>query len=492
MTRYAMLIEAEKCVGCMACVSACAEQWDTGPGAARDWVHTFEHGTRGQDLGITFYPGLCMHCAQHPCTADCPVGATWMNDRGVVVVDPRLCIGCGNCVSTCAYGARHFDPRKGIIEKCNLCEPFVVQGRLPACVSTCLAECRHFGDLDDPDGDLVQRIRASGARPLSTPEVDIGPKVHYTDAASRAAILAAGSLRAPAQSWLTRIWQGWSRPFSRFVVPGVVLSAGLGGLALNFLAARRTRGGPPPEDAPDPDGEAPAPQTPAAELHRHRLGMRLLHWFNAASWILLLFTGTALLSARSFALFGQGLPAFGARLFGDAAGLLHTHAVWGMIWAAVIVPFFLLFKRGGREALEEVRLTGDDLRWLLVKPWAMLGLARQPLPPQDKYNAGQKVFAITALLGTTTIIATGLVMTFHLGPPWLVAAALLVHKLAIAFALMGLAVHITMAAILRAERPALKAMFTGRVDRAHAERHSAKWVAHLESRTPESDREKRP
>jgi formate dehydrogenase gamma subunit len=147
------------------------------------------------------------------------------------------------------------------------------------------------------------------------------------------------------------------------------------------------------------------------------------------------------------------------------------------------VPLFLYFKGGGIEALREVRLTRDDLRWIARKPLAMLGLSRRPLPPQDKYNAGQKLFAISALIGTTLIIATGVVMTLHLGPPALIRAAIVTHKLAILLALVGLAVHITMAAIITEERPALRSMITGTVDREHAEHHSQKWVEEISADT---------
>ncbi|PKN29833.1 MAG: 4Fe-4S ferredoxin, partial [Deltaproteobacteria bacterium HGW-Deltaproteobacteria-20] len=105
--RHGMMIELDKCVGCLACVSVCKERWDSGRGVARDWVATFEHGSREKgNLGITFYPGLCMQCEDHPCTLDCPTGATYANENGVVVVDPEVCIGCGNCVTMCPYGAR--------------------------------------------------------------------------------------------------------------------------------------------------------------------------------------------------------------------------------------------------------------------------------------------------------------------------------------------------------------------------------------------------
>jgi formate dehydrogenase gamma subunit len=106
----------------------------------------------------------------------------------------------------------------------------------------------------------------------------------------------------------------------------------------------------------------------------------------------------------------------------------------------------------------------------------MLHRARAPLPPQHKYNAGQKLFAISAILGTATILATGLVMTFHIGSANVVAAAILMHKLAIAFALVGLSVHFAMAAVIREERPALRSMITGTIDRAHAEQHNQLWV----------------
>jgi formate dehydrogenase gamma subunit len=126
----------------------------------------------------------------------------------------------------------------------------------------------------------------------------------------------------------------------------------------------------------------------------------------------------------------------------------------------------------------------------MLKPLAMVGLARQPLPPQGKYNAGQKVFALTAVFGTATIIGTGLVMTFHLGSPTLVATAILAHKLAIALALLGLAVHLTMAAVIADERPALKSMLTGRIDTQHAAAHSPLWVEEIAREASQPHRSK--
>jgi formate dehydrogenase gamma subunit len=489
--RHAMSIDLDLCVGCKACVSACKEQWDSGPGAARDWVHTYETGARGKDLAVTFYPGLCMQCEDHPCTVDCPTGATYVDPRtGVVLVDRDACIGCGNCISNCPYGARHPDPVKNVVEKCNLCAPFVARGEEPACVQTCPADCRIFGDLDDPGGRLAKHIAARNARPLVTADVNVKPKTTYAGDLHRARILQQGVVKKPERSWLTQVWSGATMPLTRTVVPAVGLVAVSGGLLVNLKSRmdRVRREEREADVAPVPAlpaaGEAKAPaENGPDELHRHRLGMRLLHWFNAASWLVLLTTGVGLLSAASFAFFGQGFPRSLSRLLGGTPSLLRFHVWWGLAWATIIVPVFLLFKHGGREVVDEIRITRDDLRWLVVKPLAMAGLVKQPLPPQDKYNAGQKLFAVFVLVATTAIVASGLVMTFHLGSPAVVAAAILAHKLAIALVVAGLAVHVTMAAVIADERPALRSMITGQIDYHHARHHSPKWVAKVASRS---------
>jgi formate dehydrogenase gamma subunit len=510
--RLALAIDLERCVGCQACASACKEQWDSGPGAGRATVRTLESGTRGKDLAVTHFPSTCMQCEDHPCTLDCPTGATHADARtGVVVVDAAVCIGCGNCVSRCPYGARHVDPVKKVVEKCDLCAAYVARGEQPACVQTCPAECRLFGDLDDAAGPLAAFARERGARPLVTAEVNVRPKTLYAGDAERARVLAAGVVRAPEESWLTRGW-GVTRPVASQVVPAVGLAFVGGGLLVNLKARRervaREEGKPTSTATPTPTPTATAPraatQDPSAlseavaqrprsrrgaTLPRHRLGMRALHWFNAASWLVLLATGIALLSADSFALFGTRFPAWAAAWLGGAAGLLRAHVLWGLAWAALIVPAFLVFKKGAREVLQEVRLTGDDLRWLALKPLALAGVWRKPLPPQDKYNGGQKLFAVFVLVATTVIMASGVVMTFHLGPAWLVSAAILAHGAAIALAVAGVAVHFTMAAVMAEERPALRSMVTGHIDYHHAKHHSPKWVERLDDGRHRGDAE---
>jgi len=467
--RRAMMIDLDKCIGCQACVTSCKERWDIGPGAVRDWVHEFEHTDDEGGIGITFYPGLCMQCEDHPCTEDCPTGATYMDkNSGVVMVDSQVCIGCGNCISKCAYEARRIDEKKGIVEKCNLCAPYVDRGEEPACVTTCLANCRHFGDLDAPDGNFASLVKSSGAKPLVTEEVNIRPKVTFSGDNHRKQILAKGVVKRPIPSQLTKVWTGFTRPLVSYLVPAAMGLTVLGGLLLNFKN-RKQRIAPETRSAPK------------KTLPRHRAGMRFIHWFNLLSWILLLLTGIGLMSSESFALFGRAFPQWLARTTGGKAPLLLFHVIWGIFWAFVIIPIFLVYKRWGIKALREIRITGDDINWLRIKPLKMLSLTDKPLPQQDKYNAGQKLFAAAVLAGTIAIVVTGFIMAFHLGSPELIEASIVIHKLAVALTLIGVAVHVTMAAILREERPALKSMVVGEIDYNHAIDHNSKWVKEMDS-----------
>jgi formate dehydrogenase gamma subunit len=492
--RHAMLIDLDLCVGCRACTSACKEQWDSGPGAARNWVRTLESGTRGEDLAVTFYPGLCMQCDDAPCTKACPSGATHVDANGVIVVDAEVCIGCGSCVSACPYRARTVDPLKGVAEKCNLCAPYVARGETPACVATCPAEARIFGDLDDTSSEISRAAAMRRARPLVTAELNTRPKVLFAGDSARERILAAGALRRPDASALARTLET-SAPLAAAGVPVFGALAVAGGVAVNLLARRmeKVAAEERPVRAQGSAGGAgrhvgvpgaEALQVPP-ELDRHPAGLRFLHWFNAASWVLLLVTGVALLSG-SFAPFGPALPAAIAGLVGGKGRLILLHVVWGLAWAAVIVPLFLLLKGGLRHVWDDVRFTRDDLAWLVVKPLALLGLRQGALPPQDKYNAGQKLFALFVLGATTALVASGGVMAFHLGSARLVSAAVVVHGATVALVLAGLVVHVTMAAVIAEERPALRSMFTGRIDAGHAAHHSPKWLAKLGHRTSDA------
>jgi formate dehydrogenase subunit gamma len=108
----------------------------------------------------------------------------------------------------------------------------------------------------------------------------------------------------------------------------------------------------------------------------------------------------------------------------------------------------------------------------------MLGLAKhKPLPPQDAYNAGQKVYSYMVIGGIFLIGLSGLVMTFSRYVPWkwLVQWALPVHFGAVGAVVAGVIVHVYMGAVFPEERSAFFSMFTGNVNALYARLHHSKW-----------------
>lgn len=166
-------------------------------------VYTQEEGTY-PNARLVSLPMGCMHCEDAPCVEHCPTGASYHAEGGFVLVDQTKCIGCRVCVSACPYNARHlnlYDPKenaywgdgaeqmpfeaittashiKGTAEKCVFCHDRVMAGDPPACVRTCVASARLFGDLDDPDSEISKEIIRRKAAPLA-PELGTKPSVYY-------------------------------------------------------------------------------------------------------------------------------------------------------------------------------------------------------------------------------------------------------------------------------------------------------------------------
>jgi Fe-S-cluster-containing dehydrogenase component len=233
MTRWSMVIDLDKCVACQGCTVACRFENNTpavappeaAKGRAIRWNDVFPVPVnQTEDTGI--YPNVmtryitrpCMHCENPACIKVCPVQATYKDEQGLVRQNYERCIGCRFCTVACPYGVRYFnwfEPKwegslseyrnpdrvssassmegpgtrpKGVVEKCTYCfhrlkkaqahaqaegRPFRPDEYIPACVETCTAKARYFGDLDDPDSTVSQLAKSSRSFRL---QEDIGTK----------------------------------------------------------------------------------------------------------------------------------------------------------------------------------------------------------------------------------------------------------------------------------------------------------------------------
>ncbi len=180
MPRYAMVIDQERCVGCQSCTVACKSEWDVPLGKARTRVRPA--GVRGQYPNFTsaFFASQCNQCERPACLPACPTGATYQDANGIVRVIRDLCIGCGSCAAACPYGARYVDSARGVVDKCDFCAPRLEHGLEPACVATCPAKAKIFGDLEDTRSDVFRLVYQGSARRLESSAIAIGPNVFYT------------------------------------------------------------------------------------------------------------------------------------------------------------------------------------------------------------------------------------------------------------------------------------------------------------------------
>ncbi len=179
--RIGMVIDIDKCVGCTACEAAC--RIENGPpyplsSYNRVWIGETGHYP---DARMIFLPCCCRHCKNANCITVCPTRATYQRQDGIVLINEDECIGCGKCVVACPYGARQILTRSdsyyvdneptpyekaiqkkvklGSAVKCNFCADRIDCGESPACVVTCPAQARCFGDLDDPQSDVSKKIK---------------------------------------------------------------------------------------------------------------------------------------------------------------------------------------------------------------------------------------------------------------------------------------------------------------------------------------------
>ena len=144
MARMKFLCDADRCIECNACVTACKNENEVPWGINRRRVVTINDGKPGE-RSVSM---ACMHCTDAPCAAVCPV----------------------NCFYACPFGAPQYPKvgnfgSRGKMDKCTFCaggpevdfskEEFekyganrLAEGKLPLCAEMCSTKSLLAGDSD--------------------------------------------------------------------------------------------------------------------------------------------------------------------------------------------------------------------------------------------------------------------------------------------------------------------------------------------------------
>ncbi|MDL2059809.1 4Fe-4S binding protein [Mesosutterella sp. AGMB02718] len=166
--QYAHLFNATRCIGCTACMSACA---NTNYADVLALGRAIPGRIMPENINRVVLDGSrrpfqvmsqCQQCADAPCIRACPFGANYRDpETGLVEIDPKRCIGCNYCIAACPYDARWSNPVTGLPSKCmgEGCRRLVAEGKDPACVSACPTHARIFGDISDPESEISEELR---------------------------------------------------------------------------------------------------------------------------------------------------------------------------------------------------------------------------------------------------------------------------------------------------------------------------------------------
>jgi len=201
---------------------------------------------------------------------------------------------------------------------------------------------------------------------------------------------------------------------------------------------------------------------------------RLAHWVQFVAFTALLVTGLPNYS-RFFRPYAEGNSG-------------QTNRAWHRLAATVYIVSPFVYLLGNPRAFlfslkEAFSWTCDDWAWL-GKAWAYYTRGHEvtDIPPQGKYNAGQKLNALVQIGAYTTFVVTGFVMWCRekLRSRATFTWSVIIHDLAAITNVCMIMLHVYLVVIHPLTRESVLSMIEGVVTREYAEEHHAKWLAEID------------
>ncbi len=177
------VIDVTHCPGCYACQFVCKDEhcgndWTPyakpQPDTGQFWLKMNEtvRGTIPK-VKVAYIPTLCMHCADASCIKVCQAEAIYQRADGLVIIDPKKCTGCQNCLDACPYGSIYYNQELHIAQKCTGCAHLLDKGwKEPRCVDVCANGAIKFGE----EAELRSLIAKAE---ILHPEYGLHPRVYY-------------------------------------------------------------------------------------------------------------------------------------------------------------------------------------------------------------------------------------------------------------------------------------------------------------------------
>jgi formate dehydrogenase subunit gamma len=195
---------------------------------------------------------------------------------------------------------------------------------------------------------------------------------------------------------------------------------------------------------------------------------RFLHWGHALTFIPLILTGIVLFT-----------PALEPLARGDAGLFMRlVHRIAAVFFVGIPIVYALSEPRRLLQTLRDLRFSKDDVTWFKgAIPYYLLG-RHADMPPQSRFNTGEKLNVIVLVTGTILFAITGAIMWFGRGliPVELYQACVMIHDLAMIVTVAMFILHFYLAVIHPMMWQSLVSMRYGYVSESYAQEHHAKWL----------------
>ncbi|OGW40725.1 MAG: 4Fe-4S ferredoxin [Nitrospirae bacterium RBG_13_39_12] len=184
--RHGVLVDTTLCIGCRRCEWACNE-WNKNPNrpikefeaSVNEAKSVFDKARRmhagnftvvnrfksSKDGKPIYVKRQCMHCEDPGCLSSCFVDAYRKSEKGSVLYNPSVCIGCRYCMLACPFDVPAYEYHEALnpqITKCTMCfDRITKEGFVPACVEICPAGVMRFGKREDLINLAHEKIRSN-------------------------------------------------------------------------------------------------------------------------------------------------------------------------------------------------------------------------------------------------------------------------------------------------------------------------------------------